>query len=66
MAPHLVGLAVDCDAALGQQHRAVTEALHRSHVVGDQDDRTSALAQVIEDVEALLLEGGVPTATPRR
>ena len=31
----------------------------RAHVVRDEDDRPAAVAQVVEDVVALLLEGGV-------
>ena len=56
---HLVGSAqVDGVASL-QQQRPVAETLQRPHVVGDEHDRPAAVAQVVEDVEALLLEGGV-------
>ncbi len=37
----------------------MAEARHRAHVVGDEDDRAAFLAHPVEDVEALLLEGGV-------
>ena len=37
----------------------MAEALQRAHVVRDEDDRAAAVAQIVEDVEALLLEGGV-------
>ena len=37
----------------------MAEALERSHVVGDEDDRPAPVAEIVEDVEALLLEGGV-------
>ena len=42
-----------------EQHRAMAEAAHRAHVVGDEQDRPPLLAEPVEDVEALLLEGGV-------
>ena len=56
---HLVRFAhVHGDPALEQQ-RPVAEALQRAHVVRDEHDRPAAVAQIVEDVEALLLEGGV-------
>jgi hypothetical protein len=42
------------------QHRAVAEALDRTHVMSDEHDRPSLLFQPRELVEALLLKGGVP------
>ena len=55
----LVRLAeVDGVAPLEQQ-RAVAEAVQRAHVVGDEHDRAPFVAHLVEDVEALLLEGGV-------
>ena len=37
----------------------MTEPRDRAHVVRDEDDRPTFLAQAVEDVEALLLKGGV-------
>ena len=37
----------------------MTEARDRTHVVRDEDDRAPFVAHPVEDVEALLLEGGV-------
>ncbi len=54
-----MGLAeVDHRAALEQQ-RAVAEAVQRTHVVGYEHDRAPLVAHAVEDVEALLREGGV-------
>ena len=46
--------------ALVEQHRAVAEALHRTHVVGHEQDRAALALESLELVEALLLEAGVP------
>ena len=37
-------------------HRAVAEAIHQPHVVGDENDRLALRAQLVEHREALLLE----------
>ena len=37
----------------------MAEAVERAHVVGYEHDRASAVAHLVEDVKALLLEGGV-------
>ena len=37
----------------------MTEPLQRAHIVGDEHDRPSAVAQIVEHVEAFLLEGRV-------
>ena len=47
------------DVAVVDQHRPVAVGLDRAHVVGDEDDRLAALAHPVEDVGALLLEGGI-------
>ena len=54
----LVGIADRLDVAAVEQHRPVAELLDRAHVVGDQDHRAVG-AHLVEDVAALLLEGGV-------
>ena len=54
-----LGLAELDDAAVLEQQRAVAEALHRVHVVRDEEDRRAAAADARELVVALLLEGGV-------
>ena len=42
-----------------QQHRAVAEAVQRTHVVRYKHDRSPLVAHSVEDVKALLLKGGV-------
>ena len=47
------------DVAVVEQHRPVAVLLDRAHVVGDQDHGAVGAADLVEDVLALLLEGGV-------
>ena len=54
----LVRIADCLDVAAVEQHRPVAELLHRAHVVGHEDDRAVG-PHLVEDVAALLLEGGV-------
>ena len=56
---HLVRLAQVYRIAPLQQERSVAEALQCPHIVGDEDDRPTLVSQIVEHVEALLLEGGV-------
>ena len=49
---------LDYCAAL-EQHRPMTEAIQRTHVVGDEHDRLALVPHPVEDVEAFLLERGV-------
>ena len=44
---------------LVEQHRPVAVLLDRGHVVGDQDHGPIRAADLVKDVLALLLEGGV-------
>ena len=37
----------------------MAKAVERAHVVGNEHDRTTFIAHVVEDVETLLLEGGI-------
>ena len=54
--PTSSGSPISTHAAALEQHRAVAEAVHRAHVVGDEQDRLARLADAHELVEALLLE----------
>ena len=58
-APDLVRVADLQHLAALDQHRAVGELLDQAHVVGHQQDRLALGLEAAEDVEALLLEGGV-------
>ena len=57
--PTRSGSPISHDLAVLEQQRAVAEALHRAHVVGDEQDRLPLRADALELVEALLLERGV-------
>ena len=52
----LLRRAVELDAAVAQQHRALAEALDRGGVVRDEDDRPAALLELEDLREALALE----------
>src|SRR5438067_1840509 len=47
------------DATALDQHRPITEALHRTHVMGYEHDRAPRRFQTVELVEAFLLEAGI-------
>ena len=55
----VLGLALGDDLAAFEQHRPVAEAVDRAHVMCHEHDRCARVAQAIEDVKALLLEGRV-------
>ncbi len=57
--PMRCGSPVETMSPLLQKDGAVAEPLDGAHVVGDEDDGAVLVAQTIELVEALLLEGGV-------
>ena len=53
----LVRRAVEGDAALAQEHRALAETLDRGRVVRDEHDRAAAALELEDLAEALALEG---------
>ena len=55
----VVGRAVEGDAALAQQDRALAQSLDRVRIVRDEDDRPAVPVEVEDPVEALALERGV-------
>ncbi len=52
----VVRRAVERDASVAQQHRAVAQPLDGRRVVRDEDDRAAALLEVEDLAEALALE----------
>ncbi len=56
----VVRRAVELEAAVHEQHRALAQLLDRGRVVRDEDDRPAAPLELEDLAEALLLEGLVP------
>src|SRR5205085_4281274 len=52
----LAHLAVELDASLAEQHRALAQPLDRARVVRDEHDRAAALLELEDLPEALALE----------
>src|SRR4051794_27512836 len=48
------------DVAALEQHRSVAKVLDRRHIMGDEDDRLASGLELVELLEALLLERGIP------